>query len=267
MLRVTNVQQDHIIGAKFYISLESDESEIKAENIDYSSQDIDGHGTHTASMVTGATISGASLLGLGEGVARGGVPSARIAVYKLYWSFGCYDSDILAGFDDAIVDGRMGSALYPFLWGFSTMPEADYIRMLCGEGYNTKTLQIITCDNSSCTASNNGKVLNLHYPSFALGIEIGEPFNSTLHRTITHVGNGTAVYKATVDGPQEFRITVDPSVLSFKASVKKQSFEQSFVLKITEVTNETLLSGYLIWNDGVQQVQSPIVVFYPYFFD
>ncbi|KAM7527731.1 hypothetical protein LguiB_031141 [Lonicera macranthoides] len=267
MLRVTNVQQDHIIGAKFYISLESDESEIKAENIDYSSQDIDGHGTHTASMVTGATISGASLLGLGEGVARGGVPSARIAVYKLYWSFGCYDSDILAGFDDAIVDGRMGSALYPFLWGF--------VYMLCNIG-------VFNCNwnfpchegwhphlklGGSCTASNNGKVLNLHYPSFALGIEIGEPFNSTLHRTITHVGNGTAVFKATVDGPQEFRITVDPSVLSFKASVKKQSFEQSFVLKITEVTNETLLSGYLIWNDGVQQVQSPIVVFYPYFFD
>lgn len=150
------------------------------------------------------------------------------------------------------------------------MPEADYIRMLCGEGYNTKTLQIITGDNSSCTASNNGKVLNLHYPSFALAIEIGEPFNSTLHRTITNVGNGTAVYKATVDGPQEFRITVEgynTSVLSFKASVKKQSFEQSFVVKIAGVTNETLLSGYLIWNDGVQQVQSPIVAFYPYFFD
>lgn len=72
--------------------------------------------------------------------------------------------------------------------------EADYIRMLCGEGYDIKTLQIITGDNNSCTASNNGTALNLNYPSFALGIEIGEPFNGTLHRAVTNFGNGTAVY-------------------------------------------------------------------------
>jgi hypothetical protein len=39
------------------------------------------------------------------GTARGGVPSARIAVYKICWSDGCSDVDILAAFDDAIADG------------------------------------------------------------------------------------------------------------------------------------------------------------------
>jgi hypothetical protein len=47
----------------------------------------------------------ASLLGYGLGTARGGVPSARIAVYKICWSDSCSDADVLAAFDDAIADG------------------------------------------------------------------------------------------------------------------------------------------------------------------
>lgn len=50
-------------------------------------------------------VSEASLLGLATGTARGGVPSARIAAYKICWSDGCSDADILAAFDDAIADG------------------------------------------------------------------------------------------------------------------------------------------------------------------
>ena len=44
-------------------------------------------------------------MGFGLGTARGGVPSARIAVYKIWWSDGCFDADILAAFDDAVADG------------------------------------------------------------------------------------------------------------------------------------------------------------------
>ena len=46
----------------------------------------------------------ASVQGLGLGTARGGFPSARIAVYKVCFG-SCYDADILAAFDDAIADG------------------------------------------------------------------------------------------------------------------------------------------------------------------
>ncbi|CAK9187888.1 unnamed protein product [Ilex paraguariensis] len=86
-----------IIGARFYLS--PDASEVKTDNIDYSPQDTDGHGTHTASTAAGRIVRGDSLLGLGTGLARGGVPSARIDVYKICWYFGFYDADILAGFD------------------------------------------------------------------------------------------------------------------------------------------------------------------------
>ena len=49
----------------------------------------------------------ASVMGFGLGTARGGVPSARIAVYKVCWTMRnlCQDADILSAFDDAIADG------------------------------------------------------------------------------------------------------------------------------------------------------------------
>lgn len=52
-------------------------------------------------------MSKASQNGLGLGTARGGVPSARIAVYKVCWNgeTGCDDADVLAAMDDAIADG------------------------------------------------------------------------------------------------------------------------------------------------------------------
>ncbi|XP_021904497.1 subtilisin-like protease SBT4.14 [Carica papaya] len=68
--------------------------------------DMNGHGTHTASTAAGNLVEAASLYGLGKGIARGAVPSARIAAYKVCWqSTGCGDMDILAGFDQAIKDG------------------------------------------------------------------------------------------------------------------------------------------------------------------
>ena len=70
-----------------------------------SPRDEQGHGTHVASIAAGGYVSNANLTGLANGTARGGVPSARIAVYKVCWSDGCNDVDILAAFDEAIADG------------------------------------------------------------------------------------------------------------------------------------------------------------------
>ncbi len=68
--------------------------------------DVDGHGTHTSSTLAGNLVRNASLYGLATGTARGAVPSARVAMYKVCWySFGCADMDILAAYDAAIHDG------------------------------------------------------------------------------------------------------------------------------------------------------------------
>ncbi|CAI0443440.1 unnamed protein product, partial [Linum tenue] len=89
-----------IIGARFY---HAGQDLNDGETI--SPRDTEGHGTHTASTAAGNIVTHASLLGLAAGTARGGVPSARIAVYKICWTLGCSDVDILAAFDDAISDG------------------------------------------------------------------------------------------------------------------------------------------------------------------
>ncbi|KAG9440465.1 hypothetical protein H6P81_020630 [Aristolochia fimbriata] len=89
-----------LIGARYYHS----EGTISDPDVS-SPRDSEGHGSHTASTAAGREVSGASFYGLGEGVARGAVPGARIAMYKVCWSDGCYLADILAAFDDAIADG------------------------------------------------------------------------------------------------------------------------------------------------------------------
>ncbi|XP_076903689.1 cucumisin-like isoform X1 [Bidens hawaiensis] len=89
-----------LIGARYYNAAAEDTLQEEL-----SARDTKGHGTHTASTVAGRAVKNASLLGLANGTARGGVPSARIAVYKICFTGGCSDANILAAFDDAIADG------------------------------------------------------------------------------------------------------------------------------------------------------------------
>lgn len=85
-----------MIGARAYSFYEKQE---------VSPIDTEGHGTHTSSTVAGAEVPGASFYDLGKGTARGGVPLARLAIYKVCWDIGCSDIDIMAAFDDALDDG------------------------------------------------------------------------------------------------------------------------------------------------------------------
>ncbi|KAK2352822.1 Subtilase family protein [Trifolium repens] len=71
-----------------------------------SARDYAGHGTHTTSTTSGREVKDASFYGLAKGIARGGVPSSRISVYKVCKADGsCSGKDMLAAFDDAIADG------------------------------------------------------------------------------------------------------------------------------------------------------------------
>ncbi|XP_010532511.1 PREDICTED: subtilisin-like protease SBT4.13 [Tarenaya hassleriana] len=80
-----------LIGARFYVS--------------ESARDFKGHGTHTSSIAVGSKVEGTSFYGIANGTARGGVPSARIAMYKVCTGPMCDTGAILAAFDDAIADG------------------------------------------------------------------------------------------------------------------------------------------------------------------
>lgn len=40
----------------------------------------------------------------------------------------------------------------------------DYIKFLCGQGYGSVLLQLVTADNSTCTEAMNGTVWDLNLP-------------------------------------------------------------------------------------------------------
>ncbi|XP_057805586.1 subtilisin-like protease SBT4.14 [Salvia miltiorrhiza] len=90
-----------LIGAKYFkLDKRPDPDDIM------SPLDTDGHGTHTSSTLAGVPVPNANLGGLARGTARGAVPRARVAMYKVCWaSSGCADMDILAAFESAICDG------------------------------------------------------------------------------------------------------------------------------------------------------------------
>ncbi|WCJ23123.1 Subtilisin-like protease [Euphorbia peplus] len=95
-----------IIGAKaFFKGYESIIGAIN-ETLDFRSpRDSQGHGTHTASTAAGNVVPNANFFGLANGSASGMMYTARIAVYKVCWSLGCTNSDILAAIDQAVEDG------------------------------------------------------------------------------------------------------------------------------------------------------------------
>ncbi|XP_078441672.1 subtilase 1.3 [Wolffia australiana] len=93
-----------IIGARvFSRGYEASAGTLEAR--ERSARDQDGHGTHTAATAAGAAVPGASFIGYAPGTARGMAPAARVAVYKVCWSGGCFSSDILSAVDRAVADG------------------------------------------------------------------------------------------------------------------------------------------------------------------
>ncbi|KAM1822521.1 hypothetical protein ACFX1X_024927 [Malus domestica] len=101
-----NLCNRKLIGARFFSAgFESTNGKMNETTEYRSPRDSDGHGTHTASIAAGRYVFPASTLGYAKGVAAGMAPKARLAAYKVCWSAGCYDSDILAAFDSAVADG------------------------------------------------------------------------------------------------------------------------------------------------------------------
>ncbi|KAM5551589.1 hypothetical protein ABKV19_026437 [Rosa sericea] len=139
------------------------------------------------------------------------------------------------------------------------LDEQDYIDFLCSQGYSGKLLQAITGNKTSCSSkSNNGTANDLNYPSFALSIKDPKFVNGVFHRIVTNVGSLNSTYRVKVVAPLGLKINVNPSVLSFTSLGQKKSF----VVTIKgPIEKSNLVSASLVWDDGVFQVRSPIVVY------
>lgn len=133
----------------------------------------------------------------------------------------------------------------------------DYVKFLCGQGYDSNRLQIVTGDNSSsCSETVNATVWDLNYPSFALSVSNSEFVSRVFNRVVTNVGLPTSTYKATVTAPPGLKIQVNPSMLAFTSVGEKLSF----AVTIEGSMNSRIASASLVWDDGVYQVRSPIIV-------
>ncbi|KAF5729630.1 cucumisin family protein [Tripterygium wilfordii] len=137
--------------------------------------------------------------------------------------------------------------------------EVDYIKFLCGQGYNTTTLRSITGDSSSCNLATKTTVWDLNYPSFTVSSSSGQFVTRIFHRTVTNVGSDVSTYKAIISAPKGLSVQVSPSVLTFKSLGEKQSF----IVTIQANLGTPMISGSLIWDDGVHQVRSPVVAYIP----
>ncbi|XP_025014030.2 cucumisin [Ricinus communis] len=137
--------------------------------------------------------------------------------------------------------------------------EIDYVKFLCGQGYNASQLQLVTGDNSTCSVETNGTVWDLNYPSFALSAPSGLSVTRVFHRTVTNVGSPSISYNAITSAPAGLNIQVEPDVITFQSLGEKQSFVVT--VEATLPDKDAILSGLLVWYDQVHQVRSPIVAF------
>lgn len=135
--------------------------------------------------------------------------------------------------------------------------EIDYIKFLCGQGYSTKNLRLVTGDESSCSDATKTAASDLNYPSFALSVKSQRLVTRVYHRTVTNVGLPVSTYKAVIQAPPGLEVTVRPATLSFSSLGQKISF----TVKVKAKAGGTMLSGSLTWDDGVHLVRSSIVAF------
>lgn len=135
----------------------------------------------------------------------------------------------------------------------------DYIKFLCGQGYNNSILRLVTGDNSSCSKTINGTVWDLNYPSFAIAAETSrsQSISQVFNRVVTNVGSPSSIYKASVTTPEGLKIQAKPDTLNFRSLGEKQSFK----LTVKGAIRQSVASASLVWDDGVHQVRSPIIVY------
>ncbi|KAE9593962.1 putative cucumisin [Lupinus albus] len=134
----------------------------------------------------------------------------------------------------------------------------DYIKMLCNLGYDSKKVKLISGKNNSCSNTiDRSLVRDLNYPALSIDVKSNTSFTIKFERTVTNVGIGKSIYKASILPNPKIKITVVPETLSFKSLYEKQSF----VLTVTgnELPTQTVISS-LLWSNGIQNVRSPIIV-------
>ncbi|XVE99666.1 hypothetical protein REPUB_Repub03eG0219500 [Reevesia pubescens] len=234
-----------IIGARYYRA----NGDLGPDDFK-SPRDSEGHGSHTASTAAGGLVSKASLYGLAKRTVRGGVPSARIAVYKICWSDGCYDEDILAAFDDAIADGVDIISL-----SVGSIFSSEYFDDTIAIGAFHSMKNGILTSNS---AGNSGPILASisNFSPWSLSVAA-----STIDRkfvTKVKLGNGE-IYEGTSINTFDLKGKMYPFIFGGAAPNTSQGYsseDSRFCLPGS--LNETLVKGKIVFCDYESDGAGPI---------
>ncbi|KAF7037681.1 hypothetical protein CFC21_048009 [Triticum aestivum] len=99
----------------------------------------------------------------------------------------------------------------------------------------------------------------LNYPSVAIH---GLNGSTTVHRTVTNVGEHGAHYSVAVVEPMGFSVKVSPTSLAFARTGEKKTFTIKIAAtgKKSRRMKRKYLAGSYTWSDGVHAVRSPVVV-------
>lgn len=136
----------------------------------------------------------------------------------------------------------------------------DYIYYyLCSMGYTEAEISHLSQQKTVCP-SKRASVLDLNLPTITVPALTN---STTVTRTVTNVGNLTAVYKAVIKAPPGSKVRVKPRVLAFNSNVKKISFKVKFSSSLQR--NYGYSFGSLTWTDGVHLVKSPLSVRFDFF--
>lgn len=154
--------------------------------------DEGGHGSHTASTVAGRAVGNVSFNGLAAGTARGAVPGARLAVYKVCWRRHCRDEDVLAAFDDAIADGV--DVISFSIGGFAPLPYFEDAHAI--GSFHAMKRGVLTAAAAGNAAPLGGRVCNV--APWILSVAA----SSTDRRLIDKIvlGNGETIVVGLKDG-------------------------------------------------------------------
>lgn len=141
---------------------------------------------------------------------------------------------------------------------------SSYISFLCREGYNSTTIGLLIGGHYNCSSFKPAKGTDgLNYPSMHTQLKnASSSISAVFYRTVTHVGRGSSVYKATVTSPKGLSIKVVPCTLKFNHPHQKKDFK--VVVKGRPMQNGTqILSALLEWTDSKHSVKSPILIYRP----
>ncbi|KAD6795707.1 hypothetical protein E3N88_06603 [Mikania micrantha] len=135
------------------------------------------------------------------------------------------------------------------------MTTTDYIHFLCAMGFNDSVINLLA-NHSHCPCPRKANVLrNLNLPSISIP-ELTK--TTTVSRTVTNVGPTSSLYVARIEAPPGTSVVVEPSILFFNATKTRLRFKVR--IRPLEKVQGRFSFGYLLWEDGIHVVRTPLVV-------